>query len=85
MEVVVDSKYADTEKAGSRELYRRLLNLHSGEKEVLGLNKHFFNRSTALAGLGLLAVKVPLSHSEPQHSVRLLWTSDRPVAETSTW
>jgi hypothetical protein len=35
--------------------------------------------STALLGLGLF-FEVPRSHS-----VGLLWTSDRPVAETSTW
>jgi len=26
-----------------------------------------------------------LSYSEPPHSVGLLWTSDQPDAETSTW
>jgi hypothetical protein len=39
---------------------------------------------TALVGLGLLCY-VPWSHSDTQHSVGLLWTSDRPVPETSTW
>jgi hypothetical protein len=36
-------------------------------------------------GLGLLIVEVSRSHSDTPHSVGLLWTSDRPVAETSTW
>jgi hypothetical protein len=40
MEDVVDSKYADRGSKKSRELYRRLLNSHSDEKE-LGLNNHF--------------------------------------------
>jgi hypothetical protein len=29
--------------------------------------------------------EAPLSHSDTPHSVGLLWTSDQPVAETSTW
>jgi hypothetical protein len=29
--------------------------------------------------------EVPISHSDTQHSVGLLWTTNRPVAETSTW
>jgi len=42
--------------------------------------------STALVGLGLLNVEVARSHSEDTtHSVGLLLSSDRPVAETSTW
>jgi hypothetical protein len=31
-----------------------------------------------------LVVKVSRSHSYPPHSVGLLWTSDGPIAETST-
>jgi hypothetical protein len=38
-----------------------------------------------LVGLGFLIVEVLRSHSDTPHSVGLLWTSDRPVAETSTW
>jgi hypothetical protein len=34
---------------------------------------------------GLLIVEVSRSHSDPPHSVALLWTSDQPGAETSTW
>ena len=40
--------------------------------------------STAPECLGLLN-EVPRSHSDTQHSVWLLWASDRPVAEISTW
>jgi len=35
--------------------------------------------------LDLLIVEVSRSHSDTSHSVGLLWTSDRPSAETSTW
>jgi len=34
-------------------------------------------------GQGLLIVKDSPSHSDTSHSVGLLWTSDRPDAETS--
>jgi hypothetical protein len=44
----------------------------------------FLRGSTALLGQCLLIVKVSRSHSDIPHSVRLLCTSDRPVAETST-
>ena len=33
---------------------------------------------------GLLIVEYSRSHSDTPHSVGLLWTSDQPVAETST-
>jgi len=36
-------------------------------------------------GQGLLIVEASPSHSDTLHSVRLLWTSDQPVAETCTW
>jgi hypothetical protein len=36
-------------------------------------------------GQGLLIIEALLSHSDTPHSVGLLWTSDRPNAETSTW
>ena len=36
-------------------------------------------------GQGLLIHEVSQSHSDTRHSVRLLWMSDRPVAETSSW
>jgi hypothetical protein len=36
-------------------------------------------------GHGLLIIEAPWSHSNISHSVGLLWTSDRPIANTSTW
>jgi len=44
-----------------------------------------FYRSTALVGLRPLIFDVSRSHQETPKSVGLLWTSDRPVAETPTW
>ena len=44
----------------------------------------FSHGSTALVDQGLLDVMVSGSHSNTPHSIGLLWTSDRPVAETST-
>jgi hypothetical protein len=38
-----------------------------------------------LVGQGLLIVESSLSHSDTLQSVGLLWTSDRPDVETSTW
>jgi hypothetical protein len=51
------------------------------------LHKHFFlpHGSTALVGLGLLMVEVSRTHSDTPHSVGLLCTRDRPVAQTSKW
>ena len=37
------------------------------------------------AGQGLLIIEASRSHSDTQHSVRLLCTNDQPDAETSTW
>jgi hypothetical protein len=37
----------------------------------------------SLGGQGLLITEVPRSHSDTPHSVRFLWTSDQPDAETS--
>jgi len=39
----------------------------------------------ALHDLGLLIVYVSRWHSDTPHSVWLPWTSDRPIAEISTW
>ena len=36
-------------------------------------------------GQGLLIIKSSRSHSDTPHSVGLLWTSDQPDAEVSTW
>jgi hypothetical protein len=37
-----------------------------------------------LGGLGRLVIDASRSHSDTPHSVGFLWTSDQPVAETST-
>ena len=44
----------------------------------------FFLCSTVISGQALLIVEVSRSHSEAPHSIRLHWTGDQPVAETST-
>jgi hypothetical protein len=46
--------------------------------------KDFFHASTAQVGLGLLW-EVSWLHSDKPQSAGLLWTSDRPIAETCTW
>jgi hypothetical protein len=38
-----------------------------------------------LIGHGVLIIEASLLHSDTSHSVRILWTSDQPDAETSTW
>jgi hypothetical protein len=38
-----------------------------------------------LVGQGLLIIKASRSHSDTPHSVGLPWTSNQPIAETSTW
>ena len=48
-------------------------------------NFFLFYGLTALVGLNLLIVEVSRSHFDAPHLVGLLWTRDRPVAETSTW
>jgi hypothetical protein len=49
-------------------------------------SKTFFNiGTTALEDQGPLIIEDSWSHSDKPHSVGLLWTSERPDAETSTW
>ena len=50
-----------------------------------GIIVHCYHDYRAIVGLGFLTVEVSLSHSGTPHLVGLLWTSDRPAAETSTW
>jgi len=38
-----------------------------------------------LVGRGFLIFEASRSHSDTRHTVWLLWTSDQPDAETSTW
>ena len=40
---------------------------------------------TAIVGPGPLVIEASWSHSGTPQSVELLWTSDQPWAETSTW
>jgi hypothetical protein len=47
-------------------------------------NTFFFHGSTAPVGQDLLIFEVSRLHSDTPHSVEVLWTSDRPLAETST-
>ena len=51
---------------------------------LLTHNSLFFYGWKAPVGLALVTVEVPPTHSDTPHSVGLLWTSDLPVAETST-
>jgi len=36
-------------------------------------------------GQGLLIIEASRSHSDTPHAVEVLWTSDQPGIETSTW
>jgi len=45
----------------------------------------FFHGSTALVGINLPTDEVSRSHSHTPHSIGILWKSERPVGETSTW
>ena len=45
----------------------------------------FFKAQQPIAGQGLSTIVASRSQSDIPHSVGLLWTSDQPDAETSTW
>jgi len=45
----------------------------------------FYHGATAPVGQGLLIIEDSRSYSDTPHLVGLLWTSDQPDAETSTW
>ena len=45
----------------------------------------FFMARQPLAVHGLFNIAASQSHADTPHSVRLLWTSEQPNAETSTW
>ena len=49
-----------------------------------GLAFLFFLTQQPLVGQGLLSIEASRSQSDTPHSVGLLWTSDQPVAETTT-
>jgi hypothetical protein len=44
----------------------------------------FYHCTTAPVGQGLI-IENSRSHTDPPHSVGLLWTSDQPDEETATW
>jgi hypothetical protein len=46
---------------------------------------YYTTSSQAVLGRGRLFVEVSWLHSDAPHSVWLLWTSDQPDAQTSTW
>ena len=46
---------------------------------------NFFMAQQPLVGQGLVIIQASRSHSDTPHSVRLLFTSDRSEAQTSTW
>jgi hypothetical protein len=58
--------------------------VESGGTLNINSNHDFFHGLTAVVILGFLIVEVSRSHSDIPLSVGLLWTTDRPVAETST-
>jgi hypothetical protein len=45
----------------------------------------FYHGATPLVGEGFLTVEASRSHSDTPQSVRLLWASDQPDTQTSTW
>ena len=52
---------------------------------MIAVITYFFNMTQQpLVGQGLLIFEDSRSHSDPTHSVGLLWTIDHSVAETST-
>jgi hypothetical protein len=48
-------------------------------------SRHHIHAGQTLVDLGTLIIEVSRPHSDTPHSVGLLWTSDRLVAETTTW
>jgi hypothetical protein len=54
------------------------------EEEEDDDNDDFFMVQRPPVGQGLLITEASQTHLDTPHSVRLLWTSDRRVAETST-
>jgi hypothetical protein len=45
----------------------------------------FYHGGTTLVGQGLVIVEDSWSHSDTPQSIGLIWTSDQPNTETSTW
>jgi hypothetical protein len=55
-----------------------------GGEEVNKIKLNIFWDATTQIGPKPLTVEVTRSYSDTQHPVGLIWTSDQPVAETST-
>jgi hypothetical protein len=58
--------------------------IHIYAKRHTELKLNFLVARQPVVGQGLLIVEASRSHSDTPHWVGLLWTSDQPVAETST-
>jgi hypothetical protein len=59
---------------------------YSGHKTcVVGKIVFYSMAQHSLVGQGLFIIEASRSHSDTPYSVGLLWTSDQPDAETSTW
>jgi hypothetical protein len=54
-----------------------------GDLDILLFVTIYIVAQQPLMGQGLLIIEASLSRSDTPHSVRILWTSDRPVAENS--
>jgi hypothetical protein len=60
-------------------------NVFAAKKNQNKLSLLFLRRFGLYSGCGLPFYGVSRSHSNTPHSVGLLWTSDQPHAQTSTW
>jgi hypothetical protein len=67
-----------------RKQYNEKLMQVFGDIDILSFVTIYFVVQQPLMGQVLLIIEVSRSHSDTPNSVGLLWTSDRPVAETST-
>jgi hypothetical protein len=59
--------------------------LSKGAMEDVADTELLFLAQQPPVGQGLLIIEASRSHSDTPHSVGLLWTSDQPEADTSTW
>jgi len=63
----------------------KALYCHSGRSDHKRNTKYFFMTRQHPVGQDLFIIDAWRLHANPQPSLRLLWTSDQPDAETSTW
>ena len=61
------------------------LSLHNNTKTYIINYKIFFMTQQPVVGQGHHIVEASRSYSDTPHSVGLLWTRNRPIAEISTW